>query len=447
MNRSSPSPIEERQILESWEPEPLVPPLDLRGEDNEELMSKIKPPVVSSAPGKYITIDQVKCLNAACDDFLGLIDTPNQNEAAKIAARKYGVGSCGPRAFYGTMDIHLNLEKELASFLGAEEAILYSFGFATIASAIPAYAKASDIVYADEESNFSIQKGLTASRAKVLYFKHNDPDDLERLIKNVEEEQIKKYGVTNKVRSFIVIESIYAKTGELCPLLKIVELKKKHKIRLFIDESKSFGVLGSEGKGITQHFNVNVNDIDMFMVSLENALCGYGGFCAGSTFVIDHQRLAGSGYCFSASLPPLQAAVAYEALKQIKNDPSRVHSAQEMFQFANDMFANLTKLKNLSHPLSPFKILVFKSSYKSSESDSGKQYNNDHWRLRRIHESVRLSARIATCLTFSYIDREIKRPRASLRVSISGSMNHDDIKQIFNAIEKYSTKYIETKSS
>lgn len=188
---------------------------------------------------------------------------------------------------------------------------------------------------------------------------------MERKIEDLAEEQKRKYGKTKTIRTFLVVEGIYANTGDICQLKQLNVVAKRHKIRLFIDESRSFGVLGSEGKGITQHLNIDMNDVDLIMVALENALCSFGGFCAGSSFVIDHQRLAGSGYCFSASLPPFQCRAAQESLMMIEEDPSIVEKAQELFVYADRQLAKLTRLKNISDPLSPIKVLVKKAWFDS----------------------------------------------------------------------------------
>jgi len=122
------------------------------------------------------------CLNLATHNYLGLMEDKSLEDSAVECIKKYGVGSCGPRGFYGTVDVHLNLETRLAQFMQLEEAIIYSYGFSTVASAIPAYAKRGDIIFADERVNFAVQKGLEASRSDVRFFKHNDMKDLERLM-------------------------------------------------------------------------------------------------------------------------------------------------------------------------------------------------------------------------------------------------------------------------
>lgn len=426
-SRSS-SPAEERRFLESWQPEPLVPDFDSK--TNQHLLN---PPIITSKAGKYITIDGVKCLNLSTHNYLGLADNPRLEMSSLEAVKKYGVGSCGPRAFYGTMDVHLKLEEELADFLNVQEAVLYSFGFSTIASAIPAYAKHSDIIFVDEYCNFAIQQGIIASRSRIIKFKHNDMKHLQQVIDEISGEQMKMYGKPIKKRTFLIVEGIYAKSGDICPLKELIEIKKKYKIRLFIDESRSFGTLGSEGKGVTQHFNVNINDLDLIMASLENAFCSYGGFCAGSTFIIDHQRLAGSGYCFSASLPPLQVQVALESLKLIREDPSLVRSSQEIFKYAHEVFSRLSKLRNISDPMSPIKLLVLKCSpHETQIPDCDKQDEN---LLSKICARVLAEERIAISVTRYMEDEEMTRPRTSLRLVVGGCLVHEDIDRVFQVLD------------
>uniref|UniRef100_A0A915LHU3 Serine palmitoyltransferase 1 n=1 Tax=Meloidogyne javanica TaxID=6303 RepID=A0A915LHU3_MELJA len=227
--------------IAAWEPLPLVP---------ETCDSNIREPqTIEGKITKYVNINGKECLNMISSDFYGLIGNERIEEAAKNTIFKYGVGSCGPRNFYGTVDVHLNLEKQLADFLGCEEAILYSYGFATIASAIPAYSKKDDLIFVDKSVNFSIQKGLQASKSKIIWFNHNDMDHLERLLEEQSLADSKNKTKTATIRKFIVVEGIYANTADLCPLDKLIEFKWKYKVRIFVDESLSFGVLGENGKG------------------------------------------------------------------------------------------------------------------------------------------------------------------------------------------------------
>lgn len=314
LERSDLTDKEKEELIEEWTPDPLVPPVP---QDHPALHYSI----VSGEPGKKIVVNDKECINLASFNFLGLLNNKRVKKVALESLAKYGVGTCGPRGFYGTFDVHLELEEQIARFMRCEEAIIYAYGFSTIASAIPAYSKRGDIIYVDEAVCFAIQKGLQASRSNVIYFRHNDVADLERLLQQQQQEDRKNPKKARVVRRFLVVEGLYINTGDVCPLPDLVRLKYQYKVRIFLEESLSFGVLGETGRGVTEHFGVNIDDIDLISANMENALASIGGFCCGRSFVIDHQRLSGQGYCFSASLPPLLAAAAMEALSIVEECP------------------------------------------------------------------------------------------------------------------------------
>lgn len=157
------------------------------------------------------------------------------------------------------LDVHLDLEQKLAKYYNVEEGIIYSYGFSTIASAIPAYSKRGDIIFADEGVHFAIQKGILASRSDVRYFKHNDVEDLERLLKEQQDADLKNPKKAKATRRFLVVEGLYLNHGDLCPLSKMVEMKYIYKYRIFLDESVSFATIGKTGRGITEYFNIPVS--------------------------------------------------------------------------------------------------------------------------------------------------------------------------------------------
>lgn len=162
------------------------------------------------------------------------------------------------RSRHHILDVHLELEQRLAKFFNVEEGIIYSYGFSTIASAIPAYSKRGDIIFADEGVHFAIQKGIVASRSDVRYFKHNDVEDLERLLKEQEKADLKNPKKAKVTRRFLVIEGLYLNHGDICPLPKMVDLKYKYKYRIFLDETVSFCTIGATGRGVTEYHNVPV---------------------------------------------------------------------------------------------------------------------------------------------------------------------------------------------
>uniref|UniRef100_A0A915Q0E2 Serine palmitoyltransferase 1 n=1 Tax=Setaria digitata TaxID=48799 RepID=A0A915Q0E2_9BILA len=237
----SSSNFAERSSFE-WKPEPLVPEIPAGH-------PALKTHYFDGKVSKFVVYDGKKYFNLATTNFLGLVGDKTIEKVAKEAIAKYGVGSCGPRHFYGTVDVHLALEKQLANFLGCEEAVLYSYGFVNISSAIPSYAKKGDVIFADKGVNFAIQKGLEASRSRIEWFNHNDVNDLERLLIEQAERDRKFPRLASKTRRFMVVEGLYMNSGDLCPLPELIALKWKYKVRIFIDESLSIGVIGKTGRG------------------------------------------------------------------------------------------------------------------------------------------------------------------------------------------------------
>ncbi|KAM9250965.1 serine palmitoyltransferase 1 isoform 2-T2 [Cariama cristata] len=328
--RSDLTPKEKEELIEEWQPEPLVPPVP---KDHPALNYNI----VSGPPTHIITVNGKECINFASFNFLGLLDNEKVKSAAQASLKKYGVGTCGPRGFYGTFDVHLELEERLAKFMRTEEAIIYSYGFATIASAIPAYSKRGDIVFVDEAACFAIQKGLQASRSNIKLFKHNDMADLERLLKEQETEDQKNPRKARVTRRFIVVEGLYMNTGDICPLPELIKLKYKYKVRIFLEESLSFGVLGEHGRGITEHFGIN--------------------------------RLSGQGYCFSASLPPLLAAAAIEALNIMEDNPDIFQTLRAKCERIHKALQGISGLKIVGESFSPALHLQLEESCGSREND------------------------------------------------------------------------------
>uniref|UniRef100_A0A8I3P1Z6 Serine palmitoyltransferase 1 n=1 Tax=Canis lupus familiaris TaxID=9615 RepID=A0A8I3P1Z6_CANLF len=329
---------EKEELIEEWQPEPLVPPIS---KDHPALNYNI----VSGPPSHNIVVNGKKCVNFASFNFLGLLDNPRVKMFTWI------------------------LEDRLAKFMKTEEAIIYSYGFATIASAIPAYSKRGDIVFVDRAACFAIQKGLQASRSDIKLFKHNDMADLERLLKEQEMEDQKNPRKARVTRRFIVAEGLYMNTGTICPLPELVKLKYKYKARIFLEESLSFGVLGEHGRGVTEHFGISIDDIDLISANMENSLASIGGFCCGRSFVIDHQRLSGQGYCFSASLPPLLAAAAIEALNIMEENPGIFSVLKEKCKRIHKALQGISGLKVVGESLSPAFHLQLKDSTGSREKD------------------------------------------------------------------------------
>eukprot|EP00548_Thalassiothrix_antarctica_P001124 CAMPEP_0194136926 /NCGR_PEP_ID=MMETSP0152-20130528/6858_1 /TAXON_ID=1049557 /ORGANISM="Thalassiothrix antarctica, Strain L6-D1" /LENGTH=599 /DNA_ID=CAMNT_0038833743 /DNA_START=355 /DNA_END=2154 /DNA_ORIENTATION=- len=256
-------------------------------------------------------------LNFATNDFLGLGSSLEIKEASVKALNKYGCGSCGPRGFYGTIDVHLELEQQMANFVRTEQAILYSDGASTISSTIAAFCKRGDLVIVDSAVYEPILTGVTLSRANVIWFQHNDMDDLRRVLLQVQKKDHELGRKPNDQRRFIVAEALYKNSGTICPLAELVELKHEFKYRLILDETHSFGTLAP--RGLLEFSKKRyMYDADIVTIGLETTLGAIGGITVGNEEIVDHQRLSGAGYCFSASSPPFTATAAMAALAQLE---------------------------------------------------------------------------------------------------------------------------------
>eukprot|EP01087_Luapelamoeba_hula_P005747 TRINITY_DN1579_c2_g1_i1.p1 TRINITY_DN1579_c2_g1~~TRINITY_DN1579_c2_g1_i1.p1 ORF type:complete len:563 (-),score=112.87 TRINITY_DN1579_c2_g1_i1:278-1966(-) len=310
---------EKDQLVREWTPEPLVPPMSKHQRWSDKRNHTIK-----SAPSTVvITSDDSKALNFATTNFLGMSDSKEIKAVAEAAIKHYGVGSCGPRGFYGTMDKHLEMESTLAKFMRTEEALIYSAGFTTVASAIPAFAKVFDLVLCDAGVSHSLQTGAMLSRSKTVFWKHNDIADLRRIL---EEIRANETATKKSYRKFVIIEGLYQNYGDIVPLPEIMELKYEFSLRIIMDDTYGVGTLGKTGRGTCEHYGINPMDLDVLTSSLSHAFGTIGGFCAGRRSVVFHQRLNASGYVFSASSPPYLVAAGVAAINKLDNDSDELLS-------------------------------------------------------------------------------------------------------------------------
>ncbi|XP_062519443.1 serine palmitoyltransferase 1-like isoform X2 [Corticium candelabrum] len=420
---------EQEGLIRDWQPEPLVMP------SNNSLPLQNR--VVSGAIGPFAQVDGKTCLNLVSLNFLGLLGHKDIEEAAASALNRYGVGSCGPRGFYGTFDVHLELEKRLADFMNTEEAVLYSYNFPSVASAIPAYSKRGDVIFVDEGVCFAVQKGLQASRSLIKKFKHNDVDDLERLLKEQQKEDDNNPRKAKVTRRFMVVEGLYMNYGDICPLPELIALKYKYKVRLFIDESVSFGVLGANGRGVTEHFGDQVNgmkDVDLISASLENSVASIGGFCCGTSYVIDHQRLSGIGYCFSASLPPLLASAAIAALNIMQEKPEMFNELKEKVECLRKKLENVDGLDVMGAQEAPILHLRLTTSTGQRRSDEAL--------LQKIVDKAFDEDVAITCA--QYLE-EMNQPPPTIRLSVCISHSDDDLERAAIVINKAAKQVLETR--
>lgn len=424
---------EKEELIRDYQPEPLTPNIP----DDHPVLQAINNNIITGRPDKVMTINGRSVINMASLNFLGLMGDERIEAEAQKALSKYGVGSCGPRGFYGTMDVHVELERRLAKFTKTEDAVLYSYGFATISSAIPTYSKRGDVIFCDEGVNFCIQKGLIASRSVIKFFKHNDTEDLERLLleQQKEDERIpKKAKVT---RRFLIVEGIYAKYGDICPLPKLIELKWKYKLRIFMDESFSFGVLGPTGRGVTEHFDISMDHIDMMTSSLEYAIAAAGGFSCGREYLVETQRLLGLGYCFSASLPPMLVAGAIQSFNILEGDPGLLVRLREKCVKIHEGLTRIDGMKVRGDPIAPIKHLYL--SEPSTDRDL------DNHTLQKIADQA-LSMGVALTPARYLEQEEHDLPLPSIRVAVNVKLTDEEIGKVISAVDTACHSVLEERS-
>lgn len=418
-------------LVGEWQPEPLVPPLTKYDEFN----LKKTPVIIGAQSVKPKVAGYAKSLmNLATSNYLNLLAAEEIREKAITTLRGYGVGSCGPPGFYGTIDVHMDLERDIAEFLGADQAIIYAQGFSTISSVIPAFCKRGDILVCDEGVSFAIQKGIQISRSIVRWYKHNDMQDLERILNEIQlDDVVHKKRLT---RRFIVSEGLSANFGDIAPLPKLIELKKKYKYRLVLDESQSIGVIGTRGAGLTDLFDIPATQVDMIVGSMANALCSSGGFCAGSEEIVDHQRLSGLAYCFSASIPAMLAVAASEAIHIIKNHPEQL---TELFERATSFRQTLHHKTlesyielfsgDLDNP-APFFHIRIKPSFLQDEMSR----QDEEYLLQDVVDECAYQGVLVTRAQY-VIDQERNCPRPSIKISVTIGLTRKENDKAANTVK------------
>jgi len=270
-------------------------------------------PIAELLPGMKVRVNGREMGMYASYSYLGLVNHPRINEAAKKAVDKFGTGTHGVRSLAGTLTIHSELEETISNFKHAEAAITYSSGYSTNLSVVSTLMGRGDYVFSDKLNHASIVDGCLMSGAEFRRFRHNDMAHLEGLLKNAPAD----------VAKLVIADSVFSMDGDIIDLPKVLELTKKYNAWLMIDEAHSVGVLGKTGTGIEEHFGLG-DVIDIKMGTLSKTIPSVGGYVAGKKDIITYLRHASRAYIFSAALPPAQAAAANESFKVILDEPERI---------------------------------------------------------------------------------------------------------------------------
>jgi 8-amino-7-oxononanoate synthase len=244
------------------------------------------------------------------NNYLGLTGDERVKQGARDALERYGTGLTGSRFLNGTIDLHVELERELAEWMGTEDAIVFTTGHQANLGALGTILGPGDTVIADSGDHASILDGCLLSRAKMRPFRHNRMDLLE---KQLGKAQSDGGGI------LVVVDGVYSMEGDVAPLPKIVELSKKYGARLMVDEAHSFGVLGERGAGTCELFGVE-DDVDLRMATFSKSLASCGGVIAGSSEVIEYLRIAARPFIFTAAAVPAAVGATLAAVRLCRSD-------------------------------------------------------------------------------------------------------------------------------
>ena len=282
---------------------------------------------IEGKQGTEVMMEGRKVLMFGSNAYTGLTGDQRVIDAGIRALQKYGSGCAGSRFLNGTLDIHVQLERELAEFVGKEEALCFATGFTVNSGVISQIVDRNDYVICDDRDHASIVDGRRLSFATQLKYKHNDMEDLEKQLQKCEPDRVK----------LIVVDGVFSMEGDLCNLPAIIGLKKKYNATVMVDEAHGLGVFGRQGRGVCDHFGLT-KDVDLIMGTFSKSLASIGGFIAADSSIINVLRHTARTYIFSASCTPAATACAREALHIIQQEPERLQALWDVTNYALKRF-------------------------------------------------------------------------------------------------------------
>ena len=302
--------------------------------------------MIESDQDTEVIISGKKVLMFGSNAYLGLTNHPKVKEAAIDAIKKYGTGCAGSRFLNGTLDLHIQLEKRLAEFVGKEEAIIYSTGFQVNLGVVSCLTGREDYILWDELDHASIIEGHRLSYSTKLKYKHNDMESLEKQLQKCEPDKIK----------LIVTDGVFSMEGDVAKLPEIIALAKKYNASVMVDEAHGIGVLGKQGRGTCDHFGVT-EDVDLIMGTFSKSFASIGGFIASDKETINYLRHNSRSYIFSASNTPAATAASGAALDIMLSEPERIDHLWKLTNYALEGFRTMgCEIGHTSTPIIPLYI-------------------------------------------------------------------------------------------
>src|SRR5437660_62809 len=270
--------------------------------------------VLEDEQASICTFDGKKVINLASNNYLGLTRHPKLREAALEATRKYGVGSGAVRTIAGTMKIHMDLEEKIARFKNVEACVVFQSGFAANAGTVSAVLGKDDFIISDALNHASIIDGARLSKAKILVFRHKDVPHAEEQLASIKDEPGKK---------LLITDGVFSMDGDIGPLPGLCDVAEKYGAIMMVDDAHSSGVLGRNGRGTIDHFDVH-GRVDIQVGTLSKAIGAIGGYVCGSRDLIEFLYHRARPFLFSTSHPPSVAAACLAAFDVLEQEPERI---------------------------------------------------------------------------------------------------------------------------
>jgi len=304
------------------------------------------------------------CLNLGSYNYLGFAQCEGETtDDAVTALKKYGVTTSSSRMELGTHEILLKLEKAIANFINKEDAIVFGMGFATNSTVLPALCSKGTLIISDSLNHASLVVGARSSEAKIKTFKHNDPKDCEKMLReSIIQGQPRTHQPWKKI--YIIVEGLYSMEGEICKLPQFVALKKKYKAYLYVDEAHSIGAIGKSGRGVCEYNGVDPSNVDILMGTFTKSFGSCGGYVAGSHDFIKYLRHTAYGALYAETMSPAVAQQALTALQIINGERGGDEGKKRIIQLRENSIFFRTKLKemgfhvygNLDSPVIPLML-------------------------------------------------------------------------------------------
>ena len=301
---------------------------------------------IESEQEPEVIINGRKVLMFGSNCYTGLVSDPRIKEAAIEAIKKYGTGCAGSPFLNGTLDLHKQLERRIAEYIGKEDVMIYSTGFEVNLGVVSCLTGREDYVIYDEQDHASIIEGRRLSFSTCLKYKHNDMESLEKQLQRCEPDRVK----------LIVTDGVFSMEGDVANLPEIVRLAKTYNASIMVDEAHGIGVFGRGGRGTCDHFGVT-DDVDLVMGTFSKSFASLGGFIATDKEITNFLRHHSRSYIFTASITPASTAAALKALDIMEQEPERQEHLWKLTDFALDGFRNMgCEIGHTSTPIIPLFI-------------------------------------------------------------------------------------------